>query len=349
MSESDVRMRGVRDYLCVEPFLRGFVEARALATAFELGFIDLMAGLSPATRAEIARRWSGDARGLELLLALLAAGGVVEEQAGGVALTPGFRRSLRYRDLLEAKLAFAHAAVPDVLELFTALIQSPDRFQRAARMFALFDYRRSQEVTPAALAHTQRWVRLTTVLTRYEAPVCLQIQPCHDARSVLDIGGNSGEFALQMCRRVPGLRATIVDLPAVCRIGEAHVRPEAEASRITFRPADALTDALPTGFDLVTFKSVLHDWPEREARQLLRRASGCLEPGGRLLIFERGPLEPGGQPLPFSLLPYLLFARTFRSPQPYMAELEALGFREIATRRVELETPFFLVTATKTG
>src|SRR6267378_1789217 len=105
-------------------------------------------------------------------------------------------------------------------------------------------------------------MRITTSLTRYEARACLRHHDFGRYARMLDIGGNSGEFALEICKAHPSVQATVVDLPVVCDIGREHVRREPEATRITFVEANALEDRLPEGFDVVTFKSMLHDWPD---------------------------------------------------------------------------------------
>jgi hypothetical protein len=90
---------------------------------------------------------------------------------------------------------------------------------------------------------------------------------------------------------------------------------------------------------------MLHDWPDRQARHLIVRASEALNPGGTLLIFERGPLEID-EPS-YALIPLLLFFRSFRAPATYTEQLDALGFRDIDVQWVDLETPFFMVTGRK--
>ena len=92
---------------------------------------------------------------------------------------------------------------------------------------------------------------------------------------------------------------------------------------------------------------MLHDWPEKEAKELIMRADQSLEPGGTLLIFERGPFEPGETTLPYSLIPFLLFFRSFRSPLMYEGHLKELSFQDIEIQRIDLEMPFYLVTARK--
>jgi ubiquinone/menaquinone biosynthesis C-methylase UbiE len=344
--------QGVRDraqaefaFLCVDDFLRDLVPSRALKTAFELRLIDLLNERQSCAVKTLQSELPCDERGLHLLLDLLRANRVVVEEAAAFRLTPAFLNALQYRDLLEAKLDFAHLVAPDVLERFTALLTDPREFMEHARIFDLYNYAHSLEATAENLQRTRTWMRFTTCLTRYETEACLKYHDFRPYRRLLDIGGNSGEFALRICKAHPELHAAIFDLPVVCAIGRGHVATEPEAPRITFHEGNALADPLPAGFDLITFKSMLHDWPEPEAKRLLNRASQALAPGGAMMIFERGPFVVGPEGIPFSSIPMLLFYRSFRDPSFYEQHLEAIGFSNVRTQWIELEMPFFLVSA----
>lgn len=333
------------DYLCVDAFLRDAVGARALASAFELGVIDELAQGAPCAPAALAAKARLDGPGGALLLGLLEAAGVTMAGAGGLGLTPAFQAALRYRDLLEAKLDFLALVGGDFLELFTMLLADPAKFQRSARVFELFSYDRALEPTPENLAYTSRWMRFTTALTRHEAPAALDRLDLPRHARMLDVGGNSGEFALQACRRQPALRATVHDLPVVCELGARHVGRDPAGARVEFSRAVRGADALPAGPDLVTFKSMLHDWPDAQALDFLRRAHAALAPGGRLAIFERSAPQGGG--FPWGAVPLMLFFRAYRAPADYLPMLAAAGFRDAAVQTVELDMPFMLVTALK--
>jgi SAM-dependent methyltransferase len=338
----------VRDYLVVDEFLRSLIGSRALKTALELGVIDTLEQ-GPADLAGLATSIRSDTAGIRLLIDLLAAEGVVEESTGTVRLTPRFAGALQYRELLERKLDFVGLVLLDFVDRFNALIVDPARFMREAQLFRLFDYRRASDMSAENYAWTKVWMRLTTALTRHEAEACLRYHDFSPYRSMLDIGGNSGEFALRACKAHPQLRASIMDLPVVCEFGQDHVLAEPERERISFIAGSALEKQLPSGCDLITFKSMLHDWPDAEARRFIDRAAEALEPGGTLLIFERGPLDLRAGPLPLSALPMLMFARSFRSPGLYESALTARAFTDIEIREVPLDTPFFIVTANKPG
>jgi SAM-dependent methyltransferase len=335
------------EFLVVDEFIGTMVDARALKTAFELGLIDRLFEQRSGSVQALARALGVDAAGLRMLLDLLTANRVVEERAGDVRLGRRFLDALRYRDLLETKLDFAGFSINDFADLFTALIKEPRGFAGRARMYQLFDYRRCLEPSSENYAHVRAWMRVTSTLTRYEARACMQLYDFGGHRRALDVGGNSGEFLLQLCRRHTQLSGTVLDLPLVCEIGVEHLLPEPEASRITFLKADVRSDPLPSGYDLIGFKSMLHDWPAEEADRFLAKAAQALAPGGTLLIFERTPLRVREATPPFSLIPTLLFFRSYRPPEDYAARLEALGLREVVVREIQLDTPFFVLSAKK--
>jgi ubiquinone/menaquinone biosynthesis C-methylase UbiE len=334
-------------YLCVDDFLKTFLDAQVLKSAMELGLIDQLYSQRADGLECLIDRIGCDRRSANLLFGLLRANQVLEDREGVVRLSESFSRALQFRDLLEAKLDFANLVAPDFLHHFTALLVDPGQFARQSQLFKVFDYSRCFDQSSENYEWTRRWMRFTTALTRYEAPVCATLHDFGPYRRLLDIGGNSGEFALQLCKRHPALHATVLDLPTVCAIGKAHLRHEPEADRITFIPGNALQDPLPDGFDLITFKSFLHDWPEAAVGAFLDRAVRALAPGGTILIFERGPLEIGPPSLPYSLLPMLLFARSLREPRLYQATLDAAGCKDIRVKWTHLDTHFFLVAADK--
>ena len=95
----------------------------------------------------------------------------------------------------------------------------------------------------------------------------------------------------------------------------------------------------------MTFKSVLHDWPDREAKRLLERARDALAAGGTVLIFERAQVAVRGRTPTYSQIPLLLFFRSYRQASWYEETLVTLGFEDVKVQSLELDMPFSLVTA----
>ncbi len=234
------------EFLCVDRFLTNMIAAQALKSALALKLIDQLWAEQASTSARLESNWRGDRRGLGVLLDLLSVNQVIERTGDEIRLTPQFRSALRFRDLLEAKLDFANLAAPDLIGLFPWLLVDPDGFMQRARIFKLFDYNRCLEPSPENYEATRRWMRFTTSLTRYEAPVCMRHHDFSRYTKMLDIGGNSGEFVLRVCKKHHQLRGTVFDLPLVCDVGKDHVSREPEAPRIDFVKGSALVDPLPS-------------------------------------------------------------------------------------------------------
>jgi len=187
------------------------------------------------------------------------------------------------------------------------------------------------------------------MLTRYEAPVCCDHFAFDKHQRMLDVGGNSGEFAVQACRRAPLLEVTVADLPVVCHVGERHVAAFDEGSRIRFQPLHFINDELPTGHDLITCKSVLHDWPDDLTEVIIKKCFEALPVGGHLLIYERQKWDIDEYAIGYGLLPVLLFFRSYRRPEFYTALLKAVGFSDVRVQIIPLEVPFMLITAVASG
>jgi hypothetical protein len=93
------------------------------------------------------------------------------------------------------------------------LIARPDQFFRDARILQFFGSNHGTDDSAATWVHTRRWMQITMALTRYEAGVCLKYHDFSRYRPVMDVGGNSGEFMLRVCRQHPHVEATVFDLP----------------------------------------------------------------------------------------------------------------------------------------
>ena len=330
-------------------FLRDAISAKLLSAALKTGVIDrLIAG--PLSLPELRRRFGFAPTGADLLAAGLDHCGIIERSGSALKLTPRFSAALGWRDLLEARLEFAATVLPDFTELTVPLLGSGNEFMAQSATFDLFRYDRAKHRSPENHAATMRWVRLLSTLSRYEAAGLLHLLDRGGAQHIVDVGGNGGVLAQALCAAWPGAQAAVFDLPVVCDIGREMQSSGAAVPMVgplTFVEGDLRHDPLPAGADLVVFKSVLHDWPNRDIAAFLGKAAASLNPGGRIAIFERLPFKFDTALPAFHDLPNLMFMHVLRQPSLYRDLLGGLGFEQISQQAIALDMPFCLTVATK--
>jgi SAM-dependent methyltransferase len=150
-------------------------------------------------------------------------------------------------------------------------------------------------------------------------------------RTVVDVGGGTGSLLAEILRARPGVRGTLVDLPPTVARSAEVFSAAGVVDRVT-TSAQSFFDPLPPGADLYLLKSVLADWPDREAGVILRRCADAARPAGRVLVLSGvSPDEPGA-PSP-ALLMMVLVGGTERSLSEFRELARAAGLDVHAARR----------------
>ena len=89
-------------------------------------------------------------------------------------------------------------------------------------------------------------------------------------RTVVDVGGGTGSLLAEILRApARTCRGILVDLPRTVARSAEVFQAAGVADRVTRRGAELLRPAAGGG-DLYLLKNVLADWPDREAKALLR-------------------------------------------------------------------------------
>ncbi|HEY0552667.1 MAG TPA: class I SAM-dependent methyltransferase [Thermoanaerobaculia bacterium] len=107
------------------------------------------------------------------------------------------------------------------------------------------------------------------------------------AKDMLDIGGSHGLLSAAICRRHPGLRSVVLDLPEALEHAAPLLAGEKMGDRVVHRAGNALTDDLGTeAWDLVFVSSLVHHFDDATNRALAQRIARSLRPGGIFVIQE---------------------------------------------------------------
>lgn len=153
--------------------------------------------------------------------------------------------------------------------------------------------------------------------------------------SLLDVAGGHGEFSMALCRRHPGLKATVVDLPGSARIGRKIVAEAGMADRVDHVEGDMFEADLDGPHDGALLFNIIHHLSPERARELFARIRGVLRPGAPLCVLDLYDRPPGKQPGSASMLG--LFFHLTSGADTYTAEevsdwLEASGYGNVKRR-----------------
>jgi 3-hydroxy-5-methyl-1-naphthoate 3-O-methyltransferase len=159
-------------------------------------------------------------------------------------------------------------------------------------------------------------------------------------RRLLDVGGGSGAYCVELCRSHPDLTATVLDLPHVCRIAAGKADLAGLSDRIGTTPGDFLKDEnLPAGYDVLLFSMILHDWDEATNRELLAKAYAALPSGGLVIVSELLLDADRAGPAPAALMGMNMLVETVGgrnySDAEYTDWLGGAGFTDIRTVRFD--------------
>ena len=104
-------------------------------------------------------------------------------------------------------------------------------------------------------------------------------------KTLVDVGGATGQLSMSVARRHPNLVCTSADLAVVEPIAKRAIAKAGLSSRVGTAVVDFFKDALPKA-DIVTMGMVLHDWDLETKRMLIRKAYDALPEGGAFIVVE---------------------------------------------------------------
>ncbi len=118
---------------------------------------------------------------------------------------------------------------------------------------------------------------------RSAALTCNQLD-LSGTKTLLDIGGGPGIYAVEFAQRWPELEVTILDRQEALEIALNNAEKASLTDRIHLRPGDALADDLGGPYDAIFISNVIHIYSAAENQHLIHRCAETLAPGGQLIL-----------------------------------------------------------------
>ena len=273
------KLRTIRTFEELKEKVYAFRLPRIILSAFDLELFGVM-GKTSWTIEALSKALEADERGVEILCRNLASVGLLNKkgkryQSGKLGRTVLNSKSSKY---CGAYLDLVRRQWNDWSEL-TGSIRTGQPVEEKESESP--EYRRSfswamHERSMKPAKQVARQVRLK------------------EARSLLDLGGGPGTYALAFLARNPNMRATVMDRPAALDVAKEIAASSKHGSRLSFCPVDFFNEKIQGKYDVVWLSNIIHIYSPSQNTALFKKILSILNPNGRLLIQDTFLLDPMG-------------------------------------------------------
>jgi len=318
----------------------GYWASAALLAANELGLFSALAEGAQTARA-VAEALGSDPRATEMLLNACGGLNLVVKEGDAYSLSP-------------ASAAFLVPGRPGYLG--SALRWSQEQYAVWGKLAGAV---RSGHPAVDPQQHlggdpeqTRRFVLAMRERAQGVARGVIPYLNLEDSRTLLDVGGGPGTYAVFLAQKYPDLHATILDLPEIAAIARELIAQAGLADRVAVQAGDATqADYGEAQYDAALFSGVLHQMSAPTIQRMLAGAHRALRAGGRVLVSDIMADAGKTQPV-FAALFSLQMLLTSQEGVVFSAEecavwLEAAGLADIRIQRLPPPLPYTVVTARK--
>ena len=146
-------------------------------------------------------------------------------------------------------------------------------------------YEGLSSLTPQA---RESWLAFDHYYSDAAFPAALPLVFADHPKRLLDVGGNTGKWAVQCARFDPDTRITIADLSQQLELARKTIHENRLEQRVDFLAIDVRDESqsFPEGYDAIWMSQFLDCFSQSEIVSILRRVARSLTAGGALFILE---------------------------------------------------------------
>ncbi len=134
----------------------------------------------------------------------------------------------------------------------------------------------------------QSWLAFDHYYSDHMFPAALPLVFADQPQRLLDVGANTGKFALACFEHDPRVNVALLDFPGQLEMAREAIAATGHGSRASYHPIDFLNPALefPPGQDAIWMSQFLDCFGEDQILSILERARRALAPHGCIYIVD---------------------------------------------------------------
>lgn len=325
------------DFMAIMQIASAYWSSRVLHAANRLDIFSKLDG-NEAAAEELAHRCNADTRGLEILLVACTSLGLLNRRDGRYSnskLSSTFlvKGRERYQGGIVSMFDdwyFPWGGLPESVMTGKPAIHKPhDISDEATRNYIMGMHHRGVG---------QAYLLADTVDLK-------------GRKQLLDIAGGPGTFTIFLCKKTPGLKGIVFDLPQTLKITKEIIKMYNAEDQVVTMEGDYLKDGFGSGHDVVLLSSMMNQESPDVNKRTFKKAFESIASGGLLILQEQMLNSDKTGPLLSALIGVNQLIHTpggaAYSDKEITGWLEEAGFRGVEFKPLSQPSPFTVLTAVK--
>lgn len=263
-------MNDIKSAEDIRELANAFRESRTFLTAFELKiFTSLDKHLM--TSDDVAQKLNSDPRATDRLMNALCAMGLLKKVHGKF-----YNSDLSAKYLVEGKPDFM-GNIYHANNLWNDWSSLTDSVIKGSSQRSIINK-----------SENDNWVESFIGAMHYrgvnQGKILAMMIDISNVKNMLDVGGGSAAFSMEIVKKNPSISAVVLDLPYVIPLTKKYVSGAGLLDKFNFIEGDYLTTELKDNYDLILLSAIVHINNYDQNKMLVKKCADVLNKSGMIII-----------------------------------------------------------------
>lgn len=263
-------MNDIKSAEDIRELANAFRESRTFLTAFELKiFTSLDKHLM--TSDDVAQKLNSDSRATDRLMNALCAMGLLKKVHGKF-----YNSDLSAKYLVEGKPNFM-GNIYHANNLWNDWSSLTDSVIKGSSQRSIINK-----------SENDNWVESFIGAMHYrgvnQGKILAMMIDISNVKNMLDVGGGSAAFSMEIVKKNPSISAVVLDLPYVIPLTKKYVSGAGLSDKFNFIEGDYLTTELKDNYDLILLSAIVHINNYDQNKMLVKKCADALNKYGMIII-----------------------------------------------------------------
>ena len=254
----------------IRELANSFRESRTLLTAFELKIFTVL-DKHMMTSEEVAQKINANQRSTDRLMNALCAMGILKKVHGKF-----YNTDISSRYLVEGKPEFM-GNLYHTNNLWDTWSHLTDSVIKG-----------NSVISNDSKSEKDNWVESFIGAMHYrgvnQGKILAMMIDLTNVKRMLDVGGGSAAFSMEIVKKNPAINAVVLDLPYVIPLTKKYVSESGLSDKFSFLEGDYLTREFEGSYDLILLSAIVHINNYDQNKMLIQKCADALNKNGMIII-----------------------------------------------------------------